>query len=51
MGIAASYSRIGNAARSLASDAVPFTGIARPSPVGQPIPNALVLGIRSSITF
>jgi porin len=91
-GIAASYGRIGSAARGLASDTALFTGVAQPvrdyetvfeltylaqvapwwvlqpdlqlilhpgghavaplpAPVGQPIPNALVLGIRSTITF
>jgi porin len=92
MGIAASYGRIGSAARGLAGDAVLFTGIEQPirdyetvleityqlqiapwwvlqpdlqlvfhpgghiaaplpAPVAQPIPNALVLGLRSAITF
>jgi porin len=92
MGIAASYGRIGGAARGLSSDAVLFSGVAQPirdyetvleltyqwsvapwwvlqpdlqaifhpngrtaapfpAPVGQPIPNALVLGLRSTITF
>jgi porin len=92
MGIAASYGRIGSAARGLAGDAVLFTGIEQPvrdyetvleityllnvapwwvlqpdlqlifhpgghipapspAPLGQPIPNALVLGLRSTITF
>jgi porin len=92
MGIAASYGRIGSAARGLSSDAVLFSGmeqpirdyesvleltyqltiapwwvlqpdlqlifhpgghIAAPIPAapGQPIPNALVLGLRSTITF
>ena len=91
-GIAASYGRIGSAARGLAADAAVFTAVAQPirdyesvleltyqlnvapwwvlqpglqlifhpgghttaplpAPVGQPIPNALVLGIRSTITF
>ena len=91
-GIAASYGRIGSAARGLADDTTLFTGVAQPvrdyeavlevtylaqiapwlvlqpdlqlilhpgghavapvpAPVGQPIPNALVLGIRSTITF
>ena len=91
-GIAASYGRIGSAARGLASDTTLFTGVAQPvrdhetvleltylaqiapwwvlqpdlqlifhpgghiaaplpAPAGQPIPNALVLGIRSTITF
>ncbi len=90
-GVAASYGRIGSAARSVAGDAVLF-GVAQPArdyetvleltyllnvapwwvlqpdmqlifhpgghtaapfpaPVGQPIPNALVLGLRSTITF
>jgi porin len=92
MGVAPSYSKIGNAARGLAGDAVLFAGveqpmrdyetvlevtyqvqiapwcvlqpdlqfifhpgdhIAIPFPVspGQPIPNALVLGLRSAIAF
>jgi porin len=92
LGVAASYGRIGNAARRLDRDAVLFTDIERPvrnyeavlevtyeariapwcllqpdlqfifhpgghisaplpAPPGQPIPNALVLGLRSSITF
>jgi porin len=92
IGIAASYGRIGGAARGLSSDAVLFSGVAQPirdyetvleltyqltvapwwvlqpdlqaifhpnghtaaplpAPVGQPIPNALVLGLRSTITF
>jgi porin len=92
IGIAASYGRIGGAARGISSDAVLFSGIAQPirdyesvleltyqltvapwwvlqpdlqaifhpnghtaaplpAPVGQPIPNALVLGLRSTITF
>ena len=91
-GIAASYGRIGSAARGLAGDVALFTGVAQPirdyeavleltyqlnvapwwvlqpdlqlifhpgghttaplpAPLGQPIPNALVLGIRSTITF
>ena len=91
-GIAASYGRIGSAARGLAGDTTLFTGVAQPvrdyetvlevtylaqiapwwvlqpdlqlilhpgghavaplpGPMGQPIPNALVLGIRSTITF
>jgi len=91
-GIAASYGRIGSAARGLARDVALFTGVAQPirdyeavleltyqlnvapwwvlqpdlqlifhpgghttaplpAPLGQPIPNALVLGIRSTITF
>ena len=91
-GIAASYGRIGSAARGLADDTTLFTGVAQPvrdyetvlevtylaqiapwwvlqpdlqlilhpgghavaplpGPMGQPIPNALVLGIRSTITF
>jgi porin len=91
-GLAASYGRIGSAARGLARDTVLFTGIEQPvrdyeavleltyqlnvapwwvlqpdlqaifhpgghatapmpAPVGQPIPNALVLGVRSTITF
>ena len=90
-GVAASYGRIGSAARGAAGDAVLF-GVAQPArdyetvlevtylaqiapwwvlqpdlqlifhpgghaaapfpaPVGQPIPNALVLGLRSTITF
>jgi porin len=92
MGIAASYGRIGGAARGLSSDAVLFSGMEQPirdyesvleityqlqiapwwvlqpdlqlifhpgghiaapipAPLGQPIPNALVLGLRSTITF
>jgi porin len=92
MGVAASYGRIGSAARGLAGDAVRLTGVEQPArdyetvleltyqlnvapwwvlqpdlqlifhpgghvaspssaPAGQPIPNALVLGIRSTITF
>jgi len=92
IGIAASYGRIGGAARGLSSDMVLFSGGAQPirdyesvleltyqwnvapwwvlqpdlqaifhpnghaaaplpAPVGQPIPNALVLGLRSTITF
>jgi porin len=92
LGVAASYARIGNAARRLDRDAVLFTGLERPvrdyegvlevtyearlapwwvlqpdlqfifhpgghvaapspAPMGRPIPNALVLGLRSSITF
>jgi porin len=92
MGIAASYGRIGGAARGLSNDVVLFSGVAQPirdyetvleltyqwsvapwwvlqpdlqaifhpnghtaapfpAPVGQPIPNALVLGLRSTITF
>jgi porin len=92
IGVAASYGRIGSAARGLAGDAVMFTGIEQPArdyeavlevtyqvqiapwwvlqpdlqmifhpgghiaapfpaPTGQPIPNALVLGLRSAITF
>jgi porin len=92
IGVAASYGRIGSAARGLARDAVMFTGIEQPArdyeavlevtyrvqiapwwvlqpdlqmifhpgghiaapfpaPTGQPIPNALVLGLRSAITF
>ena len=92
MGIAASYGRIGGAARGLASDAVLFTGVEQPARdyetvlevtyqlnvapwwvlqpdlqlifhpgghiaapfaarVEQPIPNGLVLGIRSTVTF
>jgi porin len=92
LGVAASYGRIGNAARRLDRDAVLFTDIERPvrdyetvlevtyeariapwwllqpdlqfifhpggrisaplpAPPGQPIPNAWVLGLRSSITF
>ena len=92
LGVAASYGRIGNAARRLDRDAIVFTGIERPirdyetvlevtyqarvapwwilqpdlqfilrpgghaaaplpAPMGQPIPNALVLGLRSIITF
>jgi porin len=92
IGIAASYGRIGGAARGLSSDAVLFSGVAQPirdyeavleltyqwsvapwwvlqpdlqaifhpnghtaapfpAPAGQPIPNALVLGLRSTITF
>jgi porin len=92
VGIAASYGRLGGAARGLSSDAVLFSGVAQPirdyetvleltyqltvapwwvlqpdlqaifhpnghtaaplpAPVGQPIPNALVLGLRSTITF
>jgi porin len=92
LGIAASYGRIGNAARRLDRDAVLFTDIERPirdyeavlevtyeariapwwvlqpdlqlifhpgghiaapvpASVGRPIPNALVLGLRSSVTF
>jgi porin len=92
LGVAASYGRIGDAARSVDRDAVLLTGIERPirdyeavlevtyqariapwwvlqpdlqlifhpnghttapfpAPVGQPIPNALVLGLRSTITF
>ena len=91
-GIAASYGRIGSAARGLASDTSLFTGVEQPvrdyesvfeltylaqiapwwvlqpdlqvilhpgghaivpmpAPTGRPIPNALVLGIRSTITF
>jgi porin len=91
-GIAASYARIGGAARGLSGDTVLFSGIEQPlrnyeavleltyqlniapwwvlqpdlqvifhpgghtaaplpAPLGQPIPNALVLGIRSTITF
>jgi porin len=92
IGIAASYGRIGAAARGLSGDAVLFTGVEQPlrdyetvleltyqlgvapwwvlqpdlqlifhpgghiapplpAALGQPIPNALVLGIRSTITF
>ena len=92
MGVAASYGRIGSAARGLAGDAGVFNGIEQPvrdyesvlevtyqlqiapwwvlqpdlqlifhpgghiaapfpARVGQPIPNALVLGLRSAITF
>jgi porin len=92
VGIAASYGRIGGAARGLSTDTVLFSGIAQPirdyetvleltyqltvapwwvlqpdlqaifhpnghtaapfpAPVGQPIPNALVFGLRSTITF
>jgi porin len=91
-GVAASYGRIGSAARGLASDTTLFTGLAQPArdyetvieatylaqiapwlvlqpdlqlilhpgghitapfptTVGQPIPNAVVVGIRSTITF
>jgi porin len=90
--VAASFGRIGSAARGLAGDAILFTGLEQPvrdyetvlevtyqlnvapwwvlqpdmqlifrpgghpaaplpAPPGQPIPNALVLGIRSTITF
>ena len=89
---AASFARIGDAARGFAGDVGVFTGIERPkrdyeavvevtyqariapwwvlqpdlqlffhpgghnaapfpAPPGQPIPNALVLGVRSTITF
>ena len=92
IGIAASYGRIGSAARGLAGNAVLLTGIEQPArdyetvlevtyqvqiapwwalqpdlqlifhpgghiaapfpaPLGQPISNALVLGLRSAITF
>jgi porin len=92
IGVAASYGRIGGAARGLADDTALFSGVARPerdyeavleltyqlnvapwwvlqpdlqaifhpgghiaapfpAPPGQPIPNALVLGLRSTITF
>jgi porin len=89
-GVAASYGRIGNAARRLDRDEILFTGsvrtirdyeavleityqanispwlflqpdlqlvfrpggnIALPPPAQRPIPNALVLGLRSSVTF
>jgi porin len=92
MGLAASYGRIGSAARGLAGDTALFAGIRQPvrdsetvleltyqlniapwwalqpdlqaifhpgghiaapfpAPPGKPIPNALVFGIRSTITF
>jgi len=92
MGIAASYGRIGGAARGLSGDTVLFSGVTQPprdyeavlelthqltvapwwvlqpdlqlifhpsghvgapfpAPAGQPIPNVLVVGLRSTITF